>query len=67
MEEPDVGIEPESMDMEAHLKMRMGLPFAPYKPLFFKFPDEVPPLVPPNEVSTCNVCINMSRYVPTKK
>jgi hypothetical protein len=49
MEEPEIGIEPETVDMETHTKMRSSLPYNSYSPLFYKFPEEVPPLRPPDK------------------
>ena len=50
MEEPEEGIEPETLDMEAHIKSRSNLPYVEYRPIYYKFPDELAPLRSPDKV-----------------
>ena len=50
MDEPEHGTHPETLDIDSHIKERDSLPFIPYRPVFFKFPNDLAPLRPPDKV-----------------
>src|SRR5690242_8508259 len=66
----ETGVEPEGFDVRAHERLRETLPFVVYQPAYYKFPDDLPPLKPLDQVSVifcvpvhslvvltiCNIC-----------